>query len=171
VVVASESQRAVDTAVRELSERRQALIRLLFYQPNCSYAEVSRATGMPPGSIESTRRRVLRELRGILEKRGFDPRSGACAETTLDKSGLRPVPAVAEDVEREPAEGDRTGSYLLDDLLDKAEQVLREKLEPTVIAIGSSQGTGDEQLDELLHRADAALREKLGLRERREKSR
>lgn len=74
VVVTGESQLAVDTAVRELAERHQMLIQLLFYQPNCSYADVSRATGMPPGSIGPTRRRVLRALRGTLEQRGFDPR-------------------------------------------------------------------------------------------------
>ncbi|MGH3867123.1 MAG: RNA polymerase sigma factor [Pseudonocardiaceae bacterium] len=78
VVVSSEAQRAVDTAVGELTGRRQALIQLLFYQPDCSYAEVSRVTGMPPGSIGPTRSRVLRELRGTLEQRGFGPRSGAC---------------------------------------------------------------------------------------------
>jgi RNA polymerase sigma factor (sigma-70 family) len=162
-----EVQRAVDSAVGELSERLQALIQLLFYQPDCSYAEVSRATGMPPGSIGPTRSRVLRELRSTLAQRGFGPRSGACVGARLDESSLMPAPDVAEDVEREPPEGDRTGSYLLDDLLDKAEQVLREKLEPTTIGIDSSQGTGDEQLDELLDRADAALRERLSLRERR----
>jgi RNA polymerase sigma factor (sigma-70 family) len=78
VVIADESQRAVDTAVGELPERRQALIHLLFYQPDCSYSEVSRATGMPPGSIGPTRSRVLQELRGTLEERGFGPRPSSC---------------------------------------------------------------------------------------------
>jgi RNA polymerase sigma factor (sigma-70 family) len=73
VVIASESQRAVTTAVEELPQRRQELIRLLFYQLDCSYVEVSRATGMPSGSIGPTRSRVLRELRSTLEQRGFGP--------------------------------------------------------------------------------------------------
>lgn len=147
---------AVNTAVGELTRRRQKLIRMLFAQPDNNYAAISRATGMPQGSIGPTRLRVLRELRHTLEQRGFGPQSD------LD---------VSENFEGEPTEGDRTGSHLLDDLLDKAERVLREKLEPTVIGTGSSQGTGDEHLDELLHRADAALRERLGLSRRNEKSR
>jgi RNA polymerase sigma factor (sigma-70 family) len=77
-VVAGEVRRAVGSAVGELTERRQMLIQQLFYQPDCSYAEVSRATGMPQGSIGPTRRRVLRELRGTLEQRGFGPQRGAC---------------------------------------------------------------------------------------------
>ena len=163
--VVGEVRRAVGSAVGELTERRQMLIQLLFYQPDCSYAEVSRATGMPQGSIGPTRRRVLRELRGTLEQRGFGPRSGTCVGARLDDSGLRPALDVADDVEDEPTEGDRTGSYLLDDLLDQAEQVLQEKLEPTIIGASSSPGPGDDQLDQLLDRADAALRERLGLRE------
>jgi RNA polymerase sigma factor (sigma-70 family) len=77
-VVTGEVRRAVGNAVGELTERRQELIELLFYQPDCSYAEVSRATGMPQGSIGPTRRRVLRELRGTLEQRGFGPQRGVC---------------------------------------------------------------------------------------------
>ncbi|MGH3427438.1 MAG: RNA polymerase sigma factor, partial [Mycobacteriales bacterium] len=48
-VVAREVHRAVDTAVRELTGHRQELIRMLFYQPDNSYAEVSHVTGMPKG--------------------------------------------------------------------------------------------------------------------------
>lgn len=77
-VVTGEVRRAVGSAVGELTERRQMLIQQLFYQPDCSYAEVSRATGMPQGSIGPTRRRVLRELRGTLEQRGFGPQRGVC---------------------------------------------------------------------------------------------
>ena len=144
-VVAGEAHPAVDTAVAELTECRQRLIQLLFYQPDASYAQMSQTTGMPQGSIGPTRQRALRELRDTLEQRGFGPQSGA---------------DVAEDVKGEPTEGDRTGSYLLDNLLTKAEQALREKLEPTVrdFRTGSTQGTGDAQLDDLLHKADAALR-------------
>ncbi|MBV9142010.1 MAG: sigma-70 family RNA polymerase sigma factor [Pseudonocardiales bacterium] len=76
--LASEVYQAVDDAVRELTGRRHTLIHLLFYQPDSSYAEVARATGMPPGSIGPTRRRVLRELQETLEQRGFGPQSNAC---------------------------------------------------------------------------------------------
>ncbi|MBV8540330.1 MAG: sigma-70 family RNA polymerase sigma factor [Pseudonocardiales bacterium] len=80
-VIAREVYRAVDTAIGELAGHRQALIRLLFCQPDSSYAEVSQATGMPQGSIGPTRLRVLRELRGRLEERGFGPQSGAGARS------------------------------------------------------------------------------------------
>ncbi|MGH3833044.1 MAG: RNA polymerase sigma factor, partial [Pseudonocardiaceae bacterium] len=53
-VVTREIHQAVNTAVGELSERRQTLTQLLFYQPEHSYAEVSHATGMPQGSIGPT---------------------------------------------------------------------------------------------------------------------
>lgn len=76
-VVAGEAHRAVKAAVGELTGRRWLLIHALFYQPDCSYAEVSRATGMPQGSIGPTRGRLLRELRCVLERRGFGPQSGA----------------------------------------------------------------------------------------------
>jgi len=115
--LAREVYQAVDDAVRELTGSRHTLIHLLFYQPDSSDAEVARATGLPTASIGPTRRRVLRELQQTLEQRGFGPQS---------------VGNVSGDCEGEPIEGDRTGSYFLDDLLDKAEQALREKLEPKV---------------------------------------
>ncbi|HWR48720.1 MAG TPA: sigma-70 family RNA polymerase sigma factor [Pseudonocardiaceae bacterium] len=77
-VVAGEVHRAVGTAVGELTGRRRVLIERLFYDPDCNYTEVSRATGMPRGSIGPTRLRVLRELRGTLEQRGFGPQLDAC---------------------------------------------------------------------------------------------
>jgi RNA polymerase sigma factor (sigma-70 family) len=76
-VVVDADRSAVNAAVRELTGGRQLLIHALFYQPECSYAEVSHVTGMPQGSIGPTRRRVLRELRYALEQRGFGPQSGA----------------------------------------------------------------------------------------------
>jgi len=72
-VVATEARRAVDAAVASLPGCRRRLIDLLFYQPEHSYAAVSEATGMPHGSIGPTRQRVLQELRGTLEQRGFGP--------------------------------------------------------------------------------------------------
>ena len=77
------ARRAVNAAVRELPRGRQQLIHALFYQPDCSYAEVSQLTGIPQGSIGPTRRRALRELREVLEQRGFGP-PGACVGARLD---------------------------------------------------------------------------------------
>jgi RNA polymerase sigma factor (sigma-70 family) len=76
-VVAGEAHRAVTAAVGELTGQHWLLIHVLFYHPDCSYTDVSRATGMPLGSIGPTRGRLLRELRGVLERRGFGPHSGA----------------------------------------------------------------------------------------------
>lgn len=93
-------------------------------------------------------------LRKLVDK--FPQRSRALLRA-LFLDNPRPYFGIAEG---EPLEGDRTGSHRLDNLLDKAEQALREKLEPKVtsLRIRSAQGTGDAQLDDLLHRADAALR-------------
>ena len=76
-VVVGEAHRAVTAAVGELTGRHRLLIHVLFYYPDCSYTEVSRVTGMPLGSIGPTRGRLLRELRDVLERRGFGPQSGA----------------------------------------------------------------------------------------------
>jgi RNA polymerase sigma factor (sigma-70 family) len=76
-VVGGAARSAVNAALDELARDRQLLIRALFYEHDCSYAEVSRVTGMPQGSIGPTRRRALRELRDVLEQRGFGPQSGA----------------------------------------------------------------------------------------------
>jgi RNA polymerase sigma factor (sigma-70 family) len=76
-VVDGEVHRAVDTAVGELTGRRRLMIDLLFREPHCSYAEVSRVTGMPQGSIGPTRARVLQELRCAMERAGFGPYAGA----------------------------------------------------------------------------------------------
>ncbi len=99
---------------------------------------------------------------------GIPIMASAEAQTVLLQRLLKPGPShgagVATDAGEHAAarEGDRskTGSHLLDDLLDTAEQALREKLHPTGAAVGtgSSPGPVDAQLDELVHRADAALR-------------
>ncbi len=69
-------QRAVDAdttrtlwrLVDELSPRRRTLIRMLFTDSPCSYAELARAAGIPPGGIGPTRARTLRQLRlGLAE--------------------------------------------------------------------------------------------------------
>jgi DNA-directed RNA polymerase specialized sigma24 family protein len=133
------------TTLGEPTRRREMLIQHLFYQPAQLYYGAARAAGMSPGSIGTTPRQALQQLRENLKQRGAD---------------LQPRADLTQDVKGEPTEGDRTGSHLLDDLLDKADQALRERLEPKVtdFRTGSTQGTGDAQLDDLLQRADAALR-------------
>jgi RNA polymerase sigma factor (sigma-70 family) len=146
---AGPEQRAIDAdtvrkLIAELPPRQQALARMLYTDHPRSYAEVARTTGLPPGAIGPTRARAIRQLRERLHQHGLGPDDFARSRN----------------VERESTEGDRTGSFLIDDLLDKAEQRLREKLESTVtdLVTGSSQGTADTQLNDLLHRADTALR-------------
>lgn len=70
VVEQVELQHEVRLAVRELNERCQRLIGLLFYQPDPpSYATIAVALGVPEGSIGPTRARCLRKLQLLLEER------------------------------------------------------------------------------------------------------
>ena len=54
-------------AFSELPPRSQSLLRLLFADPQPSYQEIAKLTGMPLGSIGPTRARCLHELRERLE--------------------------------------------------------------------------------------------------------
>jgi RNA polymerase sigma factor (sigma-70 family) len=72
VVLAREARRALDRAVAELPGRRRELVHALFYRPELRYTEVSRAMGVPVGSIGPTRRRVLGALRCGLVRAGVD---------------------------------------------------------------------------------------------------
>jgi RNA polymerase sigma factor (sigma-70 family) len=58
-------------AFRTLSERCQALLRLLVADPAPSYQEVGDALDMPVGSIGPTRARCLERLRAALEGEGM----------------------------------------------------------------------------------------------------
>jgi RNA polymerase sigma factor (sigma-70 family) len=53
-------------AFSALPARSQFLLRLLFADPQPSYQEIARLTGMPLGSIGPTRARCLQELRQLL---------------------------------------------------------------------------------------------------------
>ena len=67
-----EEQHQIRTAVSQLDERCQTLVRLLFYQREPpSYAEVARVLGVPEGSIGPTRARCLGKLLRLLTK--IDP--------------------------------------------------------------------------------------------------
>ena len=64
-------------ALAELPARRRELLRALFFVAEPNYAEISREMGLPVGSIGPTRQRMLRTLRGGLERAGRDPRAVA----------------------------------------------------------------------------------------------
>ena len=76
-VMAKEAHRVVRRAVAELPQQRRALVTALFADPDTRYHDVSRALNLPPGSIGPTRGRVLRTLRGALERGGLDAESVA----------------------------------------------------------------------------------------------
>jgi DNA-directed RNA polymerase specialized sigma24 family protein len=61
-----EDQRVLWRAVSSLSERCQALLRIIAFIDRPDYGAVSEALGMPVGSIGPTRGRCLAKLRGQL---------------------------------------------------------------------------------------------------------
>jgi RNA polymerase sigma factor (sigma-70 family) len=69
-LLVQERDRALWQAFGGLSERCQALLRLLVADPPPSYEEVSAALDMPIGSIGPTRQRCLDRLRGLAEGHG-----------------------------------------------------------------------------------------------------
>jgi RNA polymerase sigma factor (sigma-70 family) len=69
-MLTEERDRALWSAFDGLSERCQALLRLLVAEPAPSYDEVSAALDMPIGSIGPTRQRCLERLRGLAEGEG-----------------------------------------------------------------------------------------------------
>jgi RNA polymerase sigma factor (sigma-70 family) len=60
--------RTLRKLIDELSPHRRSLIRMLFTDNHCSYAEVAHITGIPPGGIGPTRARALRQLRDKLDQ-------------------------------------------------------------------------------------------------------
>jgi RNA polymerase sigma factor (sigma-70 family) len=54
--------------IDELSPRRRTLLRVLFTDDHCSYAEVARIAGIPLGGIGPTRARALQQLRDKLDQ-------------------------------------------------------------------------------------------------------
>ena len=69
-LLAEERDRALWAAFGGLSERCQALLRLLVADPPPSYEDVGAALDMPIGSIGPTRQRCLERLRGLAETAG-----------------------------------------------------------------------------------------------------
>lgn len=68
VLLANEERASVAAAYSRLSERCQALLRLVVAEPGLSYADVARALGIPVGSIGPTRGRCLEQLRRLLDE-------------------------------------------------------------------------------------------------------
>ncbi|HWK25263.1 MAG TPA: sigma-70 family RNA polymerase sigma factor [Solirubrobacter sp.] len=66
----AERDRALWAAFGALSERCQALLRVLVAEPPPRYEEVAAALDMPIGSIGPTRARCLERLRGLAEGEG-----------------------------------------------------------------------------------------------------
>ncbi len=64
--VLREDQRSLWRSVSRLSERCQALLRIIAFVDRPDYAAVSTALGMPVGSIGPTRGRCLAKLRSLL---------------------------------------------------------------------------------------------------------
>jgi RNA polymerase sigma factor (sigma-70 family) len=67
-LLASEERASVAAAYIRLSERCQALLRLVVAEPGLSYADVASALGIPVGSIGPTRGRCLEQLRRLLDE-------------------------------------------------------------------------------------------------------
>ena len=65
-VINAHTAQALRTLIAELPPRRRRLLRALFTEHPPSYAELSRTTAIPPGSIGPTRNRALRQLRQML---------------------------------------------------------------------------------------------------------
>jgi RNA polymerase sigma factor (sigma-70 family) len=65
-VIDAHTTRTLRKLIDELPPLRRTLLRLLFNNDPCSYAEVARITGIPLGGIGPTRARALRQLRDKL---------------------------------------------------------------------------------------------------------
>lgn len=70
MLLKDEDQRQLWHAMSTLTERCQRLLRLLAYNPDLSYADVSATLAVPIGSIGPTRGRCLTSLRTALDQLG-----------------------------------------------------------------------------------------------------
>ena len=67
-----EQQHVIRTAISQLTQQCQTLLRKLFYtDQSLSYAELSADVGIPVASIGPTRARCLGRLKAALEKMGY----------------------------------------------------------------------------------------------------
>jgi RNA polymerase sigma factor (sigma-70 family) len=72
-IIDAHTTQTLRTLIAELSPRRRRLLRALFADHPTSYAELSRATGIPLGSLGPTRNRALRQLRQKLQDHQLPP--------------------------------------------------------------------------------------------------
>jgi DNA-directed RNA polymerase specialized sigma24 family protein len=70
-VVDAETAAAVRNVVAELPPRWRTLMQTMFDEEFRPYAEISRSTGIPVGSLGPTRARALHQLRRMLDERGL----------------------------------------------------------------------------------------------------
>ena len=68
-----DTTRTLRKLINELSPRRRSLIRMLFTDDRCSYAEVARAAGISLGGVGPTRTRALRQLRVKIDEHEVGP--------------------------------------------------------------------------------------------------
>jgi len=71
--IEADTTRTLQKLIDELSPRRRILIRMLFTDNPCSYAEAAHVAGIPPGGIGPTRARALRQLRHKLDQHEMQP--------------------------------------------------------------------------------------------------
>lgn len=72
ILIESEQEQTLRSAVAEMPERCAQLIRMLFFEsPTRAYTEIARELGLATGSIGFLRGRCLGRLRKYLEKKGF----------------------------------------------------------------------------------------------------
>jgi RNA polymerase sigma factor (sigma-70 family) len=64
------------SAVRELNDRCQRLLRVVAFEERPDYARLAKDLSMPIGSIGPTRQRCLGKLRALLQRKGFDTSEG-----------------------------------------------------------------------------------------------
>jgi RNA polymerase sigma factor (sigma-70 family) len=72
-VINAHTAQTLRALIAELPPRRRRLLRALFADHPASYAELSRATGIPLGSIGPTRNRALHQLRQKLQDHQLPP--------------------------------------------------------------------------------------------------
>jgi RNA polymerase sigma factor (sigma-70 family) len=71
-VLDTETAEEVRAVVAELPARSRTLIQAMFADETRPYAEISRHTGIPVGSLGPTRARALQQLRRMLAERGLE---------------------------------------------------------------------------------------------------
>jgi RNA polymerase sigma factor (sigma-70 family) len=74
--IAAYTTQTLRKAIDELSPLRRKLIRMLFTDDYCSYAEAARIARTPLGGIGPTRARALRQLRDKLDDHKVGPGAG-----------------------------------------------------------------------------------------------